>query len=277
VLKDTNTYAPGPYPFVYGGRNGGALVRQWLATNQGATNVLCYKWLNLYQFKTQAWIDLEARSRRKWELRHHEGCYLQFKVVPHKRAPKPGKKPVSHIKAYDEFGLWALQPFYAVSSRGGRFLDIINNTNLVTKTRNGYKTQQWVFNHRTKTIQSVGKAGYSWDIQSSGGSSNMQVWRTNSQWFQTFRYKDGSFINEKGKYLDAGNTNREGENTIVANRSGKTQQKWEVIYVSSMKKENMKGFNANFGFYKARHFYLVSKIPMGRVLEVQGGRNLYLK
>lgn len=52
VLKDTNTYAPGPYPFVYGGRNGGALGRQWLATNQGATNVLCYKWLNLYQFKT---------------------------------------------------------------------------------------------------------------------------------------------------------------------------------------------------------------------------------
>lgn len=170
-----------------------------------------------------------------------------------------------------------MQPFYVVSARGGRFLDIINNTNLVTKTRNGYKTQQWIFNHKTKTIQSVGKAGYSWDIQNAGRSSNMQVWKTNSGWFQTFRYKEGYFVNEKGKYLDAGNTDREGENTIVANRSGKKQQKWEVIYVSSMKKENMQGYNANFGFYKGRQFYLVSKLPMSRVLEVQGGRNLYLK
>jgi hypothetical protein len=81
VLKDTNTYAPGPYPFKYSGKNGGALGYQWVATNQGKTNVLCYKWLNLYQFKTQAWIDLENSTRKKWELRHHVGCHLQFKIV----------------------------------------------------------------------------------------------------------------------------------------------------------------------------------------------------
>lgn len=39
----------------------------------------------------------------------------------------------------------------------------------------------------------------------------------------------------------------------------------------------MSGFNSNYGFYKGRAFYLVSKLPMNRVLEVQGGRNLYIR
>jgi hypothetical protein len=44
-----------------------------------------------------------------------------------------------------------------------------------------------------------------------------------------------------------------------------------------MKDEKMSGFNSNFGFYKGRSFYLVSKLAMNRVLEVQGGRNLYIR
>lgn len=278
VLKDTNTYAPGPYPFKYAGKNGGALGYQWIAQNQGKTNVLCYKWLNLYQFKTQAWIDLENSTRRKWELRHHEGCHLQFKVVTAKRSPKTSKPPKSHAAALKEYGLKPMTPFYVVSKRGsGRFLDLIDNTNMVTKTRNGYKTQQWIFNHKTSTIQSVAKANYSWDIQGAGTSSNMQVWTTNKGWFQIFRFVDGHFINEKGKYLDAGNSQTEGANTFVAAKNNQKSQNWEVIYIEEMKGEVMSGFNSNYGFYKGRAFYLVSKLPMNRVLEVQGGRNLYIR
>jgi hypothetical protein len=184
VLKDTNTFAPGPYPFKYGGKNGGALGYQWVATNQGKTNVLCYKWLNLYQFKTQAWIDLENSTRKKWELRHHVGCHLQFKLVKSSRKPRPAKPPKSHSAARATYGLIPMTEFYVKSKSGsGRFLDLIDNTNMVTKTRNGFNTQKWIFNHKTSTIQSVAKANYSWDIQGAGKSNNMQVWKTNKGWF----------------------------------------------------------------------------------------------
>lgn len=44
-----------------------------------------------------------------------------------------------------------------------------------------------------------------------------------------------------------------------------------------MVKEKVKGMNKNFGFEVNKPFYVVSKMWMGRVLEVVGGRNIVIR
>lgn len=82
-----------------------------------------------------------------------------------------------------DFGLIVERPFYIVSAMSsGRYLDILGN-NVVIKTANGYNTQRWIFDQKTKTIKSVGMSNRSLDIQSAGKSANLQVWSTNSGWW----------------------------------------------------------------------------------------------
>jgi len=81
------------------------------------------------------------------------------------------------------FGMKVDTPFHVISNLpDGRFLDLIGN-NMVIKTRNGLKSQEWTFNYNTRTIRSARTPSYSWDIQNSGRTPNMQVYSTNSGWF----------------------------------------------------------------------------------------------
>jgi membrane carboxypeptidase/penicillin-binding protein PbpC len=83
-----------------------------------------------------------------------------------------------------------------------RYLDLINNRNFVIKTPNGRNTQKWYFDQASLTIKTR-LNNQSWDIQSAGKTNNMQVWSTNSGWFQIFKYEDGMFLNwQNGKALD---------------------------------------------------------------------------
>jgi hypothetical protein len=46
----------------------------------------------------------------------------------------------------EQFGLYVERDFYIVSTLpSGRYLDLINNRNMVIKTQNGRKTQVWYF------------------------------------------------------------------------------------------------------------------------------------
>jgi len=83
----------------------------------------------------------------------------------------------------EDFGLYVERDFYiqtAMSSN--RYLDLINNRNMVIKTPNGRKTQTWYFDQRSLTIKTR-LNNQSWDIQSSGRTNNMQIWSTNSGWW----------------------------------------------------------------------------------------------
>jgi hypothetical protein len=70
VLKlfNTNRYAPGPHPFHYGG-----FTKRQFVTNDATDNILCYKFLNAYQLKSEAWIKSQA-----FHLRHHKNCNFDF-------------------------------------------------------------------------------------------------------------------------------------------------------------------------------------------------------
>lgn len=83
----------------------------------------------------------------------------------------------------DRFGLYVERDFYVVSKLAdGRYLDLINNRNMVIKTPNGRRTQVWYFDQRSLTIKTR-LNNQSWDIQSSGRTENMQIWSTNSGWW----------------------------------------------------------------------------------------------
>jgi len=82
-----------------------------------------------------------------------------------------------------KFGLIVERDFYVVSALPDqRYLDLINNSKFVIKTRNGRKTQVWYFHQKSLTIRTRYN-NQSWDIKSSGRTNDMQIWSTNSGWF----------------------------------------------------------------------------------------------
>jgi hypothetical protein len=65
---------------------------------------------------------------------------------------------------------------------------------MVIKTPNGRRTQIWYFHQQSLTIRTRYN-NQSWDIKSAGRTNDMQIWSTNSQWFQVFKYEGEQFIN----------------------------------------------------------------------------------
>jgi hypothetical protein len=83
----------------------------------------------------------------------------------------------------ERFGLYVERDFYVVSKLpDNRYLDLINNRNMVIKVPNGRKTQVWYFHQQSLTIKTR-LNNQSWDNKSSGRTSNMQIWSTNSGWW----------------------------------------------------------------------------------------------
>ena len=83
----------------------------------------------------------------------------------------------------EDFGLYVERPFYIISElSSNRYLDLINNRNMVIKTRNGRSSQTWWFDQKSLTIKTKYN-NQSFDIQNSGRTNNMQIWSTNSGWW----------------------------------------------------------------------------------------------
>ena len=94
-----------------------------------------------------------------------------------------------------KFGLYVERDFHIVSALGNnKYLDLINNRNMVIKTPNGRKTQVWYFHQQSLTIRTRYN-NQSFDIRSSGRTRDMQIWSTNSGWWQLFKYEGGSLVN----------------------------------------------------------------------------------
>jgi len=79
------------------------------------------------------------------------------------------------------------------------------------------------------------------------------------------------FVNQNGKVLDvSGGQDKEGQKTIVWKKHGGANQRWTIVYVDKAKPIQTKGYNEEFGFHINRPFYIVSRLPMGRVVQAQG-------
>jgi hypothetical protein len=102
--------------------------------------------------------DTESRQLVAWK--RHGGMNQQWDILyvdQYKGEPTKGQLNT-------RFGLYVDRTFYVVSRLGqGKYLDLINNRNMVIKTRNGRKTQLWWFDQKSRTIKTR-LNNQSWDI-----------------------------------------------------------------------------------------------------------------
>jgi len=107
----------------------------------------------------------------------------------------------------------------------------------------------------------------------------MQIWSTNSQWFQIFKFEVDHFVNiQNRKYLEVTDSkDEEGQAVGVKTSTNSRNQKWKVIYLDKAPKLETKGLNEEFGLHINRPFYLVSELPFNRVAESIGANNITLK
>jgi hypothetical protein len=73
------------------------------------------------------------------------------------------------------FGLLINEPFYAWSKQdSGKTIEVVGGRNLsLTKFERNKQSQQFYLDAASKTIKSVAYKDKSWDIESSGASTNM--------------------------------------------------------------------------------------------------------
>jgi len=107
----------------------------------------------------------------------------------------------------------------------------------------------------------------------------MQIWSTNSGWFQVFKYENEQFINwQNSKVLDVnGGKDEEGRKVGVWTNNRGNHQKWTVVYLDKAEKTSGKGLDKDFGFHRNRPFYIRSRLPMKRMAECVGANNVQLK
>ena len=107
----------------------------------------------------------------------------------------------------------------------------------------------------------------------------MQIWSTNSGWFQIFRYVEEQFVNIRNKKcLDVhGGKDEEGRKVIVWNKHNGANQRWTVVYVDQAAKIKSTGLVKDFGWHANRPFYMVSRLPFHRVAETIGANNITIK
>jgi hypothetical protein len=98
----------------------------------------------------------------------------------------------------------------------------------------------------------------------------MQIWSTNSGWFQIFKYNGQNIVNIKdGRVLDVeGGKDREGQDVFVWKRHNGLNQRWAIVYLDEKKPEPTKGLDEDSGLYRNRPFYIQSRLPGRRAITV---------
>jgi hypothetical protein len=75
-----------------------------------------------------------------------------------------------------------------------------------------------------------------------------------------------------------GGSDTENRQMIVWNKHGKLNQQFEIIYADEYPKEPVKGeLSPDFGLYVERDFYVISKLPSNRYLDLISNRNMVIK
>jgi len=93
---------------------------------------------------------VDAENRNVIVHNKHGKVNQRWKVIYADEYPDEPKKG----ELNEKFGIYVERDFYVVSELSShRYLDLINNRNMVIKTRNGRKTQIWYFHQQSLTIR----------------------------------------------------------------------------------------------------------------------------
>lgn len=69
----------------------------------------------------------------------------------------------------------------------------------------------------------------------------------------------------------------EGQAVDVQKRNGQDNQRWTIVYLDKKPADITKGLHPDFNLHCNRPFYLVSRMPMKRVVEMHGNANVWIK
>lgn len=83
---------------------------------------------------------------------------------------------------------------------------------------------------------------------------------------------EGAFFTnwQNGKVMDvSGGVDAENRDIIMYKKHGKINQQWDIVYADQWKGEPGKGeLNEDYGLYVQRDFYIVSRLPKNRYLDL---------
>jgi hypothetical protein len=150
---------------------------------------------------------------------------------------------------------------------------------VVIKTANEYDSQKWWFDWKTKTIRNKMYKHKSLDITNGGATDDLQLWNTNGQWFQVFKYQQNYIFNTRDqRCLTVGqNSDSEGQDVIVQKKTFQISQKWNIIYVDQAEDNKTTGIYRPYEIHLGRPFIIRSRMPMQRVITVVNGRNIVIR
>jgi hypothetical protein len=124
--------------------------------------------------------NVDAENRNIEIYTKHGRINQQWDLIYVDEYPEEPKKG----ELNKEFGFYVERDFFVVSMLPeNRYLEVINNINMVIKTSNGNKGQKWYFDQKSKTVKSRFSTGKSFDIKSSGRTNAFQIYTTNSGWW----------------------------------------------------------------------------------------------
>lgn len=87
-----------------------------------------------------------------------------------------------------------------------------------------------------------------------------------------WKYEGANFVNvhTKNVFDVSGGTDDEAQNVIALKRHNGANQRWSVVYLDKMAAAPKSGLNKSFGFFINRPFFIVSSMPLGRVVQNNG-------
>jgi hypothetical protein len=116
-------------------------------------------------------------------------------------------------------------------------------------------------------------------MHADGKNRGLELSKTTSKWFQTFRYANENIINQRGLVLEVqGNNCQEGQAVNAWKKHNGKNQRWIIRYSENNGSDiQRKGKDNYFGFVINEPFYAFCKDQAKSVMEVVGGKNLALR
>lgn len=199
------------------------------------------------------WGAIKQSKNQKWTIR-----YL------------PGRENVIDplVMLEKTYGMRLNKEFHiATRMASGRYIDILNGK-FVLRTANGFASQKFYFDQKSRTVMNSAHKGKSVEILSQGTANTLAVGKTVGKWWQNFKYKSGKFVNDKASKVVEVQGNKDAEEALVqvwksTNTAGQT---WKLLYIEELKPILKGQLDKAFGLFVKRPFYIISQLPMGRAL-----------
>lgn len=199
---------------------------------------------------------------------------------PPPKPPTEPPKPPGKGEWIKDWGFYNMRDFYIISSLGdGRYLDVVDQKNVVIKTPNEYDSQKWWFDWKTKTVKNRLYKHKSLDISGGGATEDMQIWNTNGHWFQLFKYQQNYIFNVRDQrcLTVSQSTDQEGQDVVLQKKIFQLSQKWNIVYVDQAEDNKTSGIYKPYEIQLSKPFIIRSRMPMQRVISIVSGRNAVIK